>query len=88
MTGNLPAALDRLVGRDAELAALARLRARLVTLHGPGGAGKTRLATEFATRAGERFPGGAWLVELRRPDFRPTADLVVDVEIEPWSLGT
>src|SRR5256885_4597739 len=64
MTGNLPAALDRLVGRDAELAALARLRARLVTLHGPGGAGKTRLATEFATRAGERFPGGAWLVEL------------------------
>jgi predicted ATPase/DNA-binding CsgD family transcriptional regulator len=62
--GNLPGSLDRLVGRDAELAALARLRARLVTLHGPGGAGKTRLATEFATRAGERFPGGAWLVEL------------------------
>ncbi len=64
MSGNLPAALDRLVGRDAELAALTRLRARLVTLHGPGGAGKTRLATEFAARAGERFPGGAWLVEL------------------------
>jgi predicted ATPase/DNA-binding CsgD family transcriptional regulator len=64
MTGNLPAALDRLVGREDELAALPRLRARLITLHGPGGAGKTRLATEFATRAGPRFPGGAWLVEL------------------------
>jgi predicted ATPase/DNA-binding CsgD family transcriptional regulator len=64
MTGNLPAALDRLVGRADELAALARQRARLITLHGPGGAGKTRLATEFAARAGPRFPGGAWLVEL------------------------
>ncbi|WP_327002295.1 winged helix-turn-helix domain-containing protein [Dactylosporangium sp. NBC_01737] len=61
---SLPARLDELVGR-AE--ALAELRAlipgqRLVTLIGPGGVGKTRLATEAARE--QRFPDGAHLVEL------------------------
>ncbi|MFB9626607.1 BTAD domain-containing putative transcriptional regulator [Nonomuraea helvata] len=46
-----PAQLNRLVGREEELARLAALRgARLVTLVGPGGIGKTRLAVETATR--------------------------------------
>ncbi|MFT3772003.1 MAG: VIT domain-containing protein [Minicystis sp.] len=40
----------------------------------------------LAAGLGARTDGAA--VELRRPDFRPTADLVVDVEIEPWSLGS
>ena len=37
---------------------------RLVTLIGPGGVGKTRLAVEAAARLREQHPGGAWLVEL------------------------
>ncbi|GAA3154030.1 hypothetical protein GCM10010486_20100 [Nonomuraea roseoviolacea subsp. carminata] len=65
---NLPAALGDLVGRDGELAAVRALLAasRLVTLTGPGGVGKTRLALEAArarTGPGE-FPDGVWLVEL------------------------
>ncbi|MEU5696781.1 BTAD domain-containing putative transcriptional regulator [Actinosynnema sp. NPDC020468] len=49
----LPARLTSFVGRDAELRLLADARdARLVTVVGPGGMGKTRLAVEFARRAG------------------------------------
>ncbi|NUW43516.1 AfsR/SARP family transcriptional regulator [Nonomuraea rhodomycinica] len=65
---NLPAALSDLVGRGDELAAVRDLLAasRLVTLTGPGGVGKTRLALEAArARTGpEEFPDGVWLVEL------------------------
>ncbi|MET8145807.1 BTAD domain-containing putative transcriptional regulator [Sphaerisporangium sp. NPDC005288] len=62
--GNLPAPLTRLVGRHDDLARVGRLlgEARLVTVIGPGGAGKTRLAVEAARR--ERAPDGVWLVEL------------------------
>ena len=64
--GNLRARLSRFVGRDAELAQLreAVRSSRLVTLTGPGGAGKTRLAVEVAAALGEEHPDGAWLVEL------------------------
>ena len=62
----LPVPLTSFVGREDELAALDKLlgRARLVTLTGPGGAGKTRLAVELATGADERFPDGVWLADL------------------------
>jgi predicted ATPase/DNA-binding NarL/FixJ family response regulator len=62
----LPAPLDRFVGREAELAQVDSLleRYRLVTVLGPGGAGKTRLAVELATRVQGRYPDGVWLVEL------------------------
>src|SRR5262249_54288687 len=65
-TTNLPAPLTTLVGRTAELEAVADLvsRSRLVTLVGPGGAGKTRLATEVARGLASEFRHGAWLVEL------------------------
>ncbi|MGO1057241.1 BTAD domain-containing putative transcriptional regulator [Crossiella sp. CA198] len=62
--GNLPAPLTGLIGRDtdrAEVSALLR-SARLVTLTGPGGVGKTTLA--LATAATESFVDGVWLVEL------------------------
>ncbi len=61
-TSNLPFAIDSFIGREAELGALAAAlaRHRLVTLVGPGGAGKTRLAVE-AVRA---WDGEARLVEL------------------------
>jgi predicted ATPase/DNA-binding CsgD family transcriptional regulator len=62
----LPAPLDSFVGRESDLAELTGLlqRHRLVTLLGPGGAGKTRLSVELASRVRERFPGGVHLVEL------------------------
>jgi predicted ATPase/DNA-binding SARP family transcriptional activator len=62
----LPVAVDALVGRTRELAELARLvgTARLVTLTGPAGIGKTRLALELARAVAERFPDGASFVDL------------------------
>jgi predicted ATPase/DNA-binding SARP family transcriptional activator len=66
IAGNLREQLGRLVGRDAELAQLreAVRASRLVTLTGPGGAGKTRLAVEAAAALRLEYPDGAWLVEL------------------------
>jgi predicted ATPase/DNA-binding SARP family transcriptional activator len=63
---NLRAELTSFVGRDAELAQVAELLSanRLVTLTGPGGAGKTRLAVEAARAEAAAMPDGVWLVEL------------------------
>jgi predicted ATPase/DNA-binding CsgD family transcriptional regulator len=63
---NLPNDLSSFVGRDHERAEGVRLlrQTRLLTLSGPGGAGKTRLALRLATDAGEEFPDGVWLAEL------------------------
>jgi predicted ATPase/transcriptional regulator with XRE-family HTH domain len=63
---NLPAPLTSFVGREQDLARLDGLlgQARLVTLTGTGGAGKTRLALEFASGVVGRFPDGAWLADL------------------------
>jgi predicted ATPase/DNA-binding SARP family transcriptional activator len=64
--GNLPSPLTSFVGRERERAEIARLlgRARLVTLTGPGGCGKTRLALEAAADALAQLPDGAWFVDL------------------------
>ncbi|MFG3052934.1 ATP-binding protein [Kitasatospora sp. NPDC048239] len=64
--GGLPAEVTSFVGRREELAALAGLLAgaRLVTVTGPGGVGKSRLALRAAARAAGAFPDGAWLVEV------------------------
>lgn len=64
--GNLPAEATSFIGRRRELAELRKklTEARLVSLIGPGGVGKTRLAIRAATDLGRGFPGGAWLVEL------------------------
>jgi predicted ATPase len=63
---NLPVRLTSFVGREEELAAVGRLvgEARLVTLTGAGGAGKTRLALEFAAGGVDRFRDGVWLAGL------------------------
>lgn len=63
----LPEEEDAFVGRESELGELAgRLRggARLVTLHGPGGVGKTRLAVRHGWRSLEEWPGGVWFCDL------------------------
>jgi predicted ATPase/DNA-binding SARP family transcriptional activator len=64
--GNLPRQLTSFVGRERERADIAGLlgRARLVTLTGPGGCGKTRLALEAAADALAQVPDGAWFVDL------------------------
>ena len=76
----LPAAPNRTIGREDDVRAIAdRLRAegaRLLTLTGPGGVGKTRLALEAARAARGQFAGGAHLVSLaalQRPEDVPAA---------------
>ena len=61
-----PAALTSFIGRDEPLREVAGLleQHRLVTVTGPGGAGKTRLAGQVARQVAGRFADGAWLVEL------------------------
>jgi Bacterial transcriptional activator domain len=65
---NLPAAVTSFIGRRREIAELLALagRTRLLTLSGPGGAGKTRLAIEVARRLANAgaVPDGVWLVDL------------------------
>jgi non-specific serine/threonine protein kinase len=63
---NIPAELSSFVGRERQLAELRRLlrRSRLITLTGPGGAGKTRLAIHLAADILNHYPDGVWLVEL------------------------
>jgi predicted ATPase/DNA-binding CsgD family transcriptional regulator len=64
--GNLPAEPNSFVGRERDLAELARMLSdvRALTLCGPGGIGKTRLAVRLACEVVPGFPDGAWLVEL------------------------
>ncbi|MFG6200285.1 BTAD domain-containing putative transcriptional regulator [Nonomuraea sp. JJY05] len=63
---NLPAPVTELIGRAQAVTEVGALlgSARLVTLTGPGGVGKTRLALAAADRATDAFPDGVWLVEL------------------------
>ncbi|MFE6227710.1 BTAD domain-containing putative transcriptional regulator [Streptomyces sp. NPDC057854] len=78
--GNLRARLTSFVGREDDIAALLQdlEAARLVTLLGPGGAGKTRLSQEAAERAAPAWPHGVWVAELapvRDPEAVPEAVL-------------
>lgn len=63
---NLPAALTPFIGRERQMREVAELlrEARLLTLTGPGGTGKSRLALEIAANRLDDYPDGAWLVEL------------------------
>ncbi|HVT12317.1 MAG TPA: CHAT domain-containing protein [Fimbriimonadaceae bacterium] len=71
--GNLPEPAECLVGRRQELARIAKLleRETIVTLAGPGGVGKSRLALEAGDVLSRDFPDGVWFVacdSVRRPD--------------------
>ena len=63
---NLPQQMTSFIGRENELAdvRLALAKARLVTLLGAGGLGKTRLSLQVAAEAMDDFPDGVWLVDL------------------------
>jgi predicted ATPase/class 3 adenylate cyclase len=76
---NLPMQLTSFVGRETELAEALRLleRTRILTLTGPGGTGKTRLALQVAAEVGDQFPDGVFFVELAP---------VSDVEVVPSQI--
>ena len=66
-TTNLPRSRDAFIGRAADIAQLAEAlstTARLVTLKGTGGVGKTRLAQHFGRIHQHRYPAGVWFVDL------------------------
>jgi len=66
--GNLAPAITTFVGREDDVAGLVELltRARVVTLVGVGGVGKSRLALRVAETVASRFPDGTWIAELAR----------------------
>ncbi|WP_336206843.1 BTAD domain-containing putative transcriptional regulator [Nonomuraea sp. LPB2021202275-12-8] len=79
---NLPTPLTELIGRSQSVAEVGSLliTGPLVTLTGPGGVGKTRLAVETATRLAQSFPDGTWLVELAaHPRTADTTDELAEV---------
>ncbi|HEV3092402.1 MAG TPA: adenylate/guanylate cyclase domain-containing protein [Candidatus Cybelea sp.] len=63
---NLPQAISTFVGRERELRELDGIfvQCRLLTITGPGGMGKTRLALQFAQEHLDRYAGGVWFVDL------------------------
>jgi DNA-binding SARP family transcriptional activator len=88
---NLPASLSPLIGREAELAGLQRRlldpACRLLTVLGPGGSGKSRLALEAARGLLERFADGVYLVylsPLTSPEaILPSVAEAVGLQIQP-----
>lgn len=89
--GNLPPPLPRLFGREDSvggiLATLAQ--ARLVSIVGPGGVGKTTVALAAADRAGATFVGGAWFVDLAAVDDPSgVGQAIADILRSGSGLGT
>ena len=87
--GAPPTHLSTFVGRERELAELEALvaEARLVTLTGPGGSGKTRLALEFVARVRDRLPDDAFFVDfapITDPDLMPsTIAASLGIRVDP-----
>jgi predicted ATPase/class 3 adenylate cyclase len=81
---NLPRQLTSFVGRERELTELEGMltRTRLLTLRGPGGCGKTRLALELGRANVDEFEDGVWLVELA-----PITDAELVVQQAATALG-
>ena len=76
LPNNLPKQLTSFIGREREVAHIQELlvKARLLTLTGAGGCGKTRLALQVASQSVESYADGAWFVELAavsEPDLAP-----------------
>ncbi len=96
--GNLPAEVTSFIGRRRELAEVRSklTQARLVSLVGPGGVGKTRVALRASASLGRSFRDGAWLAglaDLRDPSLVTTAvmaalDLRDQAASDPLALVT
>src|SRR5246127_2390206 len=90
---NLPLALTSLVGRARELVRVGETmrRTRMVTLTGPGGVGKTRLALALADRELGQRSGGVWLVDLASgsepPDVAGEVARALELSIPPGSTA-
>ncbi|EFL19714.1 BTAD domain-containing putative transcriptional regulator, partial [Streptomyces sp. C] len=80
---NIPTPLTGLIGREDEVADVRGLLAtrRLVTLTGPGGVGKTRLAVAVAEQLKGTFPDGEWLVELAGSGGDPAEVVAAAMEL-------
>jgi non-specific serine/threonine protein kinase len=87
-------ALTSFIGRDGPVGEVASLlgKCRLVTVTGPGGSGKTRLAGEISKRVADRFADGVWLAELaavRDPGLvGSVVAAVLGVREQPGGLAT
>jgi predicted ATPase len=81
LPNNLPVQTTRFIGRERELATLSRMVAGgdVVTLTGPGGCGKTRLALQLAAINVPAFSDGAWFVELHEVRADAHVDAVAAV---------
>jgi len=86
---NLPVQLTSFIGREKEITDVIHLleRARLITLVGAGGMGKTRLSIQAASKVLDQYPDGVWLVELA-PILDPllvprTTAIVIGLRDEP-----
>jgi predicted ATPase/DNA-binding winged helix-turn-helix (wHTH) protein len=91
---NLPAPTSELIGREADLREVQKLVSahRLVTLAGPGGIGKTRLAQEAARHLLASFADGVWIAELAPlsdPDLVPaTVATTLGLDVSQDALST
>jgi hypothetical protein len=87
-SGRLRGELTEFVGRRAELALVRQAlgEARLVTLTGPGGIGKTRLALQAAGHARRAFRDGAWLAQTAPATKAPARSLGVLMGVKPAPL--
>src|ERR1022692_1187930 len=81
--GNLPAEPNSFIGRERDLAELVAIlgRVRALTLCGPGGIGKTRLAFRLAAMLAASYPDGVWIADLA------DVDLVAAAASEPGKIS-
>ena len=81
LPNNLPAPINSFIGRDIEVRRIAGYftdgRERLVTLTGPGGIGKTRLALQVATELHDAYPDGVWFIALA--DLRQPTHVITEI---------
>ena len=88
--GNLPVEPNSFVGRERDLAELVAIldRGRALTLCGPGGIGKTRLALRLAAMLAERFADGIWIADLADADLAEAAEPALEDRDQLISLVT
>ena len=81
LPNNLPAPMNSFIGREVEVRRIVAYftdgQARLVTLIGPGGIGKTRLSLQVATELLDTYPDGVWFIALA--DLRQPAHVITEI---------